>query len=93
MQMIGKLGKDKKANWPEHLAEIEQAYTSTWCTVFGYRPRLPIDFYFPTFRSTEVPLRGASAKCVDEYVATVHDQLRPSQQQKSNDKNGPMTKS
>ena len=44
--------------------------------MFGCRPRLPVDFYFATFRSAEVPMRGTSAKCVDEYVATVCDQLR-----------------
>ena len=85
MQMIGKLGKDKKADWPGHMAEIVQAYNATQSTVTGYnphylmfgcRPRLLVNFYFPTFRSTEAPLRGTSAKHVDEYVATVHDQLR-----------------
>ena len=64
MQMIGKLGQDKKANWPGHLAEIVHAYNATWSTVmrysphylmFGCRPRLLINFYFPTFRSAEVP--------------------------------------
>ena len=44
--------------------------------MFGWRPRLPVDFYFATFRSAEVPIRGASAKHVDKYMATVHDQLR-----------------
>ena len=29
MQMIRKLGEDKKANWPGHLAEIVQAYNAT----------------------------------------------------------------
>ena len=29
MHMIGKLGEDKKANWPSHLAEIAHAYNST----------------------------------------------------------------
>ena len=29
MQMIGKLGEDKKANWPGHLAEILHAYNAT----------------------------------------------------------------
>ena len=29
MQMIGKLGEDKKANWPGHLAEIVQASNAT----------------------------------------------------------------
>ena len=44
--------------------------------MFGCRPRLLVNFYFPTFRSAEVPRRGASTKCVDEYMATDHDQLR-----------------
>ena len=38
-------------------------------------PRLPVDFYFPTLRSAEVPKCGASAKHVDECVVTVQDQL------------------
>ena len=29
MQMIRKLGEDKKANWPGHLAEIVHAYNAT----------------------------------------------------------------
>ena len=85
MEMIGKLGEDKKANWPGHLAEIVQACNGIQSAMIGYsphylmfryRPWLPVNFYFPTFRSTEVPTRGTSAKCVDEYVATVHDQSR-----------------
>ena len=85
MRMVGKLGEDKKANLSGHLAEIGNTYNGTQSAMtrysqhylmFGWRPRLPVDFYFPTFRSTEVPMRGASAKCVDEYVATVYDQLR-----------------
>ena len=80
MQMGGKLGEDKKADWPGHLAEIVHAYNVTQSAVmghrpyylmFGHRPRLPVNFYFPTFRSSEVPRRGTSAKCVDEYMATV----------------------
>ena len=85
MWMIGKLGEDKKADWPGHLAEIGQAYNATQSTVMGYSPhylmfgcrtRLPINFYFPTFRSAEAPMWGASVKHVDEYMVTVHDQLR-----------------
>ena len=85
MWMIGKLGEDKKTNWPGHLTEIVQAYNATWSAMMGYsphylmfgcRPRLPVDFYFPTFRSAEAPMRGASTKHVDEYVATVHNQFR-----------------
>ena len=29
MRMIRKMGKDKKANWPGHLAEIAHAYNAT----------------------------------------------------------------
>ena len=29
MHMIGKLGEDKKANWPSHLAEIVHTYNAT----------------------------------------------------------------
>ena len=85
MQTIRKLGEDKKADWPGHLAEIVQAYNATQSPVieysphylmFGSRPRLPVNFYFPTFRSAEVPMRGTSAKHVDEYVATIHGWLR-----------------
>ena len=38
--------------------------------MFRCKPRLSVDFYFPSLRSTEVPKHGASAKCVDEYVAS-----------------------
>ena len=36
MQMIGKLGEDKKADWPSHLAEILHAYNATHSAVTGY---------------------------------------------------------
>ena len=85
MRMIGKLGKDKKADWPGHLAEIVHAYqchllccgrVSLHYLMFGWRPRLPVNFYFPTFMSAEAPTRKASTKCVDKYIASVQDQLR-----------------
>ena len=85
MQMIRKLGEDKKANWPGHLAEIMHAYNATQSTVMGYsphnlmfgcRPRLLVNFYFPTSRGIEVPMRGASTKHVDEYIITVCDWLK-----------------
>ena len=85
MRMIRKLGEDKKADWPGHLAEIIHAYNATWSAVMGYsphylmfrwRPRLPVNFYFPTFRSKEDPMRGTCTKHVDKCVATVHGQLR-----------------
>ena len=85
MCMIGKLGEDKKANWPSHLAEIVHAYNSTRSTVTGYSPhylmfggwpRLPVDFVFPTIGSNEAPMREASTRSVDMYVASVRDRLR-----------------
>ena len=101
MWMIGKLGEDGKANWPGHLAEIVHAYNATQSTVtgynphylmFGYRLRLLVNFYFPTLRSAEVPKRGASTKCMDEYVATdwglFFKRPRPSLWMRLKDKNG-----
>ena len=49
--------------------------------MFGCRPRLPVDFYFPTIRSTEVPKRATSAQHVDEYVANVRDHLKTALQE------------
>ena len=90
MRMIGKLGDDKKVNWPGNLVEIVHTYNATQSTMRGYsphylmfgsRPRLPVNFYFPTFRSTEVSRKGASAKHVDKYVATVQEWLRATLQE------------
>ena len=75
MQMIGKLGEDKKADWPSHLAEMAHAYNPTHSAVMGYsphylmfrqRPRLPVNFYFPHCWQHQGPMREASAKHVDE---------------------------
>ena len=83
--MIGKLGEDNKANWPSHLTKIVHTYNATHSAVTGYsphylmfrhRPRLPVDFFFPTVGSSEAPVREASANCVDEYVASIQDKLR-----------------
>ena len=85
MHMIGKLGEDKKADLPSHLAEIAHAYNAIQSTVtrysphylmFGWWPRLLVDFVFPTVGSNEAPTREASAKSVDVYVASVRDRLR-----------------
>ena len=44
--------------------------------MFGQRPRLPVDFIFPTIGSNKAPTREASARSVDVYVASVRDRLR-----------------
>ena len=60
--MLGKLTKDKKAQWEKDLPEVLQAYNSTWSVVtdysphylmFGRHPWLLIDFYFPTWGAFE----------------------------------------
>ena len=85
MCMIRKLGEDKKADWPSHLAEIAHAYNATQSGVTGYSPhylmftqwsRLPVNFVFPTIGSNEAPMREASIKHVDGYVASIQDRLR-----------------
>ena len=38
MQMIGKLGRDQKADWPKHLPELVHAYSSTRLAITGYSP-------------------------------------------------------
>ena len=82
MCMIAKLGEDKKADWPSHLAEIVHAYNATQSSVtwysphylmFGRWPRLLVNFVFPTVGSNEAPMREASTRNVDVYVASVRD--------------------
>ena len=59
--MIGKLEEDKKACWSEHLPELLMAYNATHSAVtryspyyllFGRRPRIPVDYLFPTLRDS-----------------------------------------
>ena len=85
MHMVGKLGEDKKAGRPSHLVEIAHAYNATQSTVtgysphylmFGWWPRLPVNFIFPTIGSNKAPMREASTRSVDMYVASVRDRLR-----------------
>ena len=90
MHMIGKLGEDKKANWPSHLAEIAHTYNATQSAVTGYSPhylmfrqwpRLLVNFVFPIIGSNEAPIREASAKHVDVYIASIWDRLRTALQE------------
>ena len=61
IHMIGKLEEDKKACWSEHLPELLLAYNATRFAVTGYspyyllfgrRPRIPLDYLFPTLRDS-----------------------------------------
>ena len=42
----------------------------------GLQPRLPVNFVVPTVGRNEAPMREASTKHVDVYVASVKDRLR-----------------
>ena len=61
IHMISKLEEDRKACWSEHLPELLLAYNATCSTVTGYspyyllfgrRPRIPVDYLFPTLRDS-----------------------------------------
>ena len=61
IHMIGKLEEDRKACWSEHLPELLLAYNATCSAVTGYspyyllfgrRPRIPVDYLFPTLRDS-----------------------------------------
>ena len=44
--------------------------------MFGCRPRLLVDFVFPTIGRNKAPMREASPKHVDVYIASIQDRLR-----------------
>ena len=59
--MIGKLEEDRKACWSKHLPELLLAYNATCSAVTGYspyyllfgrRPRIPVDYLFPTLHDS-----------------------------------------
>ena len=61
IHMISKLEEDKKACWSKHLPELLMTYNATRFTVTGYtpyyllfgrRPRIPVDYLFPTLRDS-----------------------------------------
>ena len=62
MHIIGKLGEDKKADWPSHLAEMAHTYNATWSAVTGYSPHYLIFGWWP-----RLPV---------EYIASIWGRLR-----------------
>ena len=61
IHMIGKLEEDRKACWSEHLPELLMAYNamrsavtgySPYYLLFGRRPRIPVDYLFPTLHDS-----------------------------------------
>ena len=79
IRMIGKLDEEKKAHWSEYLPELLLSYNSTCSVVTGYsphfllfgrRPRIPVDFQFPTIR--DLPHKTK----LEESVADLQKRLK-----------------
>ena len=77
--MIGKLDEEKKARWSEYLPELLLSYNSMHSAVTGYsphfllfgrRPRIPVDYQFPTIRD---PPHKAK---LEESVADLQKRLK-----------------
>ena len=87
IHMIGKLEEDKKACWSEHLPELLMAYNATHSAVTGYspyyllfgrRPRIPVDYLFPTLRDSphqtkmEVSVMAMQRKLKEAFAVARH---------------------
>ena len=79
IRMISKLEEDKKACWSKHLPELLMAYNATCSTVTGYspyyllfgrRPRIPVDYLFPTPRDSPHQTK------MEVYVAAMQKRLK-----------------
>ena len=85
--MIGKLEEDRKACWSEHLPELLLAYNATRSAVTGYspyyllfgrRPRIPVDYLFPTLRDSphqtkmEVSVEAMQKRLKEAFTVARH---------------------
>ena len=79
--MLGKLAGDRKVSWPNYLASAILAYNCTRSAVTGYspyflmfgrRPYLPVDFYFPIIRDPPQETKKISKQVVD-IVTTLRE--------------------
>ena len=85
--MIRKLEKDWKACWSKHLPELLLAYNATHSTVTGYspyyllfgrRPRIPVDYLFPTLRDSphqtkmEVSVAATQKRLKEAFAVARH---------------------
>ena len=77
--MIGKLVRDKRTQWEQHLLELLQAYNSTQSAVtsfllhyliFGRCHHLPVDYYFPMASVFKC------SHCVPAYVMEVRRRFK-----------------
>ena len=87
IHMIGKLEEDKKTCWSKHLPELLMAYNATCSAVTGYspyylllgrRPRIPVDYLFPTLRDSphqtkmEVSVVAMQKRLKEAFVVARH---------------------
>ena len=85
--MIRKLEEDRKACCSEHLPELLMAYNATHSAVTGYspyyllfsrRPRIPVDYLFPTLRDSphqtkmEVSVVAMQKRLKEAFTAVRH---------------------
>ena len=79
--MLGKLAGDRKVSWPNYLASAILAYNCTRSAVTGYspyflmfgrRPYLPVDFYFPIIRDPPQETKKISKQVID-IVTTLRE--------------------
>ena len=80
-RMLGTLENEEKDDWPKQIKALVFAYNSTRNATTGYsphflmygiRPRIPVDFLFPTNRLS----KSATSYKVDEYVANLQLRLK-----------------
>ena len=87
IHMISKLEEDRKACWSEHLPELLLTYNATCSAVTGYspyyllfgrRPRIPVDYLFPTLRDSphqtkiEVSVAAMQKRLKEAFIVVRH---------------------
>ena len=79
--MISKLEEDKKACQSKHLPELLLAYNATRSAVTGYspyyllfgrRPRIPVDYLFPTLRDSPHQTKMEVSVVAEEVEGSLH---------------------
>ena len=91
IRMISKLEEDRKACWSKHLPELLMAYNATRSAVTGYspyyllfgrRPRIPVDYLFPTLRDSphqtkmEVSVAAMQKRLKEAFAVAKHLTLK-----------------
>ena len=86
IRMIGKLEEDRKAYWLKHLLELLMTYNTTRSAVtryspyyllFGRKPRIPVDYLFPTLHDShqtkmEVSVAAMQKRLKEAFTVARH---------------------